>query len=638
MKNNLYATLLFSTLSFFSFSQSQRLILTEEFSRDNCVACVQQDSTYHALMVANPTKVVSLNYHTIGAGVDPMNTQDPADVSARVTYYGIPTVSNCRVDGDTALVYDATHVNYTGSPLNLTQSDINTEYAVTSPFTVTVTHTMNATYDSAHVSVVVTASQNFTAAGFLKLRLALVEQHIQFDIDPGGNGQTDFYNVMRGMYPNTTGTAMNASWTNGQTHTYNINIALPTYIYDKEQVAFVAWVQDDGNYKVKQAGKDNPVQLVKDAAATAIGGLPTSACNNTFTPTVTIKNMGSATLTSCIVNYQIDAQTAQTFSWNGSVTSGNTTVVTLPVQTISVTGTHTFTAWPTMPNNSTDYNTASDTKTATFQIVGPPAAAPLIQDFALTTFPPAGWSIFNIQNDAHTWARSTTTGGFEASTSCATMNFFNSPVGYRDELMAQNVDMTASTNTVMTFAVSYCQSSSETDTLKVVVSTDCGATWTTLYNKSGNTLKTRAAQGSSYTPSLASEWRLETVNLAPYATSTNLLIKFVAISDYGNNLYVDDINIGTTSIMESITDNDVSIYPNPLDQDANVEIELSQSQNVSLSVFDMTGKLVVSQNEGELSQGKHVVKVDGKNLSDGIYLIKITAGQSLVTKKISVSH
>jgi hypothetical protein len=634
----IYFSILFIAVSVFAFSQSQRLVLTEEYSRSSCATCAQQDSTYHALMAANTTKVVSVNYHVTGVGNDPMNAQNPTDASSRVVYYNVGTISNSRVDGDTALVYDATHVNYTGSPYNLTQSDINTEYGVSSPFTMTVSHTMSPDYDSAFVTIVVTASQNFNASGFLKLRLAMVEQKIHYDIAPGGNGQADFYNVMRGMYPTATGTAMTANWTNAQTHTYHVNMALPSYIYDKNQLAFVAWIQDDGNYKVKQAGKDNPVQLTKDAAASAIGGLPSSLCMTTFAPTVTLKNTGSATLTSCTINYQVDALTAQTYSWTGSVTSGNTTVITLPTQTVTAVGTHTFTAWPTLPNGATDYNTMLDTKSATFLIIGAPNAAPLTQDFANVTFPPAGWAIVNANNDARTWVRSTACGGFQASTSCATMSFYNSPIGYVDEMVAQNVDMTATANTMMTFAVAYCPATVQTDTLKILVSTDCGVTWTTVYNKSGSVLQTRTPSFTAFTPSAANQWRLETVDLSPYATSTNLVIKFKGISDFGNNLYVDDINVGVTSIMENMTENDIAVFPNPFDQHTTLEINLSQNAPVSVSVFDVTGNLVEEQNQGELSQGKHDILIDGKNLSDGIYLIRITAGESVVTKRVSISH
>lgn len=634
----IYLSILFAAVSAFSFAQSQRLVLTEEYSRSSCATCAQQDSIYHALMAANPTKVVSVNYHVTGIGNDPMNAQNPTDASARVSYYNIGTISNTRVDGDTTLVYDATHVNYTGSPNNLTQSDINTEYAVTSPFTMTVTHTMSSDYDSAFVTVVVTASQNFNAAGFLKLRLAMVEQQIHYDIAPGGNGQTDFYNVMRGMYPTPTGTSMTANWSNNQTHTYNISMALPSYIYDKNQVAFVAWIQDDGNYKVKQAGKDNPVQLTRDAAVSAIGGLPASLCVTTFAPTVTLKNTGSSTLTSCTINYQVDATSAQTYSWTGSVASGNTTVVTLPTQTVTAVGTHTFTAWPTQPNGFIDYNTTLDTKTSTFLIIGPAVAAPLVEGFTNTTFPPSGWAVVNSNNDARTWVRSTACGGFQASSSCATMSFYNSPLGYVDEMVAQNIDMTAASSNTMTFALAYCQATTQTDTLQVLVSTDCGVTWTTVYNKWGSVLATRTPSFTAFTPNAGSQWRMESVDLSAYASSTNLVIKFRGISDFGNNLYIDDINMGTTSIMENMTENDVTIFPNPFDQQANVDLTLSQHATVLVSVFDMTGKLVSQQDQGELTAGKHEILIDGKNLSDGIYLVRITAGESVVTRKVSISH
>ncbi len=84
--------------------------------------------------------------------------------------------------------------------------------------------------------------------------------------------------------------------------------------------------------------------------------------------------------------------------------------------------------------------------------------------------------------------------------------------------------------------------------------------------------------------------------------------------------------------------NGVSIYPNPFNTSTNLDINLMSNENVTVEMFDMTGKLVSSQNEGQLNAGQHTISVGAANLSEGMYFVKITAGTSVVTQKVSIAH
>lgn len=84
--------------------------------------------------------------------------------------------------------------------------------------------------------------------------------------------------------------------------------------------------------------------------------------------------------------------------------------------------------------------------------------------------------------------------------------------------------------------------------------------------------------------------------------------------------------------------NGVSVYPNPFNQTTTVELNMLSNDEVVVEMFDMTGKLVSSQNQGTLAAGKHMIPVNGANLAEGMYFIKITAGTSVVTQKVSVAH
>lgn len=230
-------------------AQSQRLILVEEFTQASCGPCAAANPAFNTMLNNNSTKAVSIKYQTNWPGVDPMNAQYPTAVASRVTYYGLNSVPYAVMDGEAV-----TGSNYTGYPGNLTQTKINTEYAVTSPFNINISHYLNNAQDSIFISMTVTATQNFTGVNYLRGHVVLVEKHIDFASPPGSNGETDFYMVCRRMYPSQTGTGMPLTWVNGDDSTLTFKAAIPSYIYDINQLAVVGFVQDNGSKEVLQAG------------------------------------------------------------------------------------------------------------------------------------------------------------------------------------------------------------------------------------------------------------------------------------------------------------------------------------------------------------------------------------------------
>jgi len=100
--------------------------------------------------------------------------------------------------------------------------------------------------------------------------------------------------------------------------------------------------------------------------------------------------------------------------------------------------------------------------------------------------------------------------------------------------------------------------------LQIDISTDCGNSWNTIWSKGDSALATGNPMMSSFTNPLSDEWQQEIISLINYK-QTNVIIRFRAISDNGNNLFIDNIKIDENN---SIADNDyppIIIYPNPAD-------------------------------------------------------------------------
>ena len=179
---------------------------------------------------------------------------------------------------------------------------------------------------------------------------------------------------------------------------------------------------------------------------------------------------------------------------------------------------------------------------------------PFSEGFTNTTFPPSGWTISNTAGSATTWAQSSTVGF--APTAGNSMLFDNFNFDDRpneDEITLPIINLMSLSQASMTFHVAYAAyGASNADGLQVLVSTNCGATFTTVYNKSGSTvatgnLPTAAATTSQFTPT-NTQWRLETIDLNPYVGQTGVIIKFRNIADYGNRLFIDNVNLTGTAV------------------------------------------------------------------------------------------
>jgi PKD repeat protein len=96
-----------------------------------------------------------------------------------------------------------------------------------------------------------------------------------------------------------------------------------------------------------------------DAGVLNIKAPGTTLCNTTFSPSVTLQNFGTSTLSTCVLNYSIDGNTVQIQNWSGTLTSGQSALVSLPSLTVTA-GTHTLSCYTSNPNGVTDSNTVND--------------------------------------------------------------------------------------------------------------------------------------------------------------------------------------------------------------------------------------------------------------------------------------
>lgn len=102
------------------------------------------------------------------------------------------------------------------------------------------------------------------------------------------------------------------------------------------------------------------------------------------------------------------------------------------------------------------------------------------------------------------------------------------------------------------------------------------------------------------------------------------------------------LNLGNdASAISEVTNNVSSLtqnQPNPFNVSTRIEYALNNNaSNVSLDVMDLTGKVVMSMNEGSKTSGNYFLTVDASQLSAGTYFYTLNVDGAKQTRKMTVA-
>jgi len=292
----------------------------------------------------------------------------------------------------------------------------------------------------------------------------------------------------------------------------------------------------------------SPYQSVNPGGTEVIGctsfAYPsTIPCPGNFIPKVRIRNNGLNNLNTVTVGMIINGGPPTTLNISPNLPFGYSTVVSFSAVPV-ITGTYTIKFFTSRPNGViTDQVPSNDTLTTTL-LVATPLPIPVTEGFENSTFPPIGWTIRNPNVD-FTWIR--VTPGHNSNFSAAIDNYTNDGSGRIDELRTPKITFTPADSVVLIsfdLAHKYYPDSTNYDTLSVLVSNDCGATFTNVYKKWGPELATADTSTLAYITPVNSDWRKEKITLRGSILSTgNIIVAFRNTNRFGNNIFLDNINI-----------------------------------------------------------------------------------------------
>lgn len=79
-------------------------------------------------------------------------------------------------------------------------------------------------------------------------------------------------------------------------------------------------------------------------------------------------------------------------------------------------------------------------------------------------------------------------------------------------------------------------------------------------------------------------------------------------------------------------------YPNPFSDVVTLAFELPEAQTVMLSVYDMLGRRVAVLASGEHDAGYHTVRFDGRDLSAGVYVYRLSLPGHIFSRRMTLVH
>jgi len=96
-----------------------------------------------------------------------------------------------------------------------------------------------------------------------------------------------------------------------------------------------------------------------------------------------------------------------------------------------------------------------------------------------------------------------------------------------------------------------------------------------------------------------------------------------------------DVVVATGGLTEL---GDLMLFPNPVHKELTLNFELTTATPLQLQVRNALGQVVQTVAGNEFNAGKHTLRIQTADLSDGIYFLSMQSGQKQVSRKFIVQH
>lgn len=292
-------------------------------------------------------------------------------------------------------------------------------------------------------------------------------------------------------------------------------------------------------------GSQLPGNFSLDLGITQVSEPTTLECSGTHTPSLTIRNFGTTTINQASIRMEINGNVIQTITPTLSLSSLQQTQVSFNNYNSNPGDSRDFEFTILTVNGSPDQYSGNNSIVVTSQTANE-ATLPYTETFEGSL---NNWDILN-PDELTTWELRTLPG---SGGTALYINFYDyEDEGAVDKIFSPVLDATTASGLLLKFKYAYSHITSyDGDALAVYITTDCSddlSNATQVFFKAGNTLATTGTD-HNFVP-LATEWDTQYISLSEFIGEPQLRLAFVARNGYGNNLYVDSVQVITDAITD----------------------------------------------------------------------------------------
>ena len=394
-----------------------------------------------------------------------------------------------------------------------------------------------------------------------------------------------------------------------------------------------------------------PQLSADDAGITSIIGPLGLVCETSDTPSVTLKNFGTDTLTSVIINYSLNNGTPSNYSWTGNLQPSATTEVTLPPISL-VNYSNTLKVYTSLPNGNVDGRTSNDTIADNFNY----ADIDISLHITLDLYPgETSWEIRDtggnriIQGGNYKVSGETIIEDFCLTAGCYDFyifdaygdgmccNFGNGAYALINPLTGDTLASGGSFTYTEVTNFCYFQSPEPNNCPDSLLLADMALT-DSLY-QAGIFLSSSGVVSATDSVTLQAGSKIVLLPGFQAEPGSNLTLRIA--SCINQNLLKAALNQASSNyanLMQKTPSFDVpslKTFPNPFHHTTTLEYYLPEnSENCSLIISDLNGKVITSILQGQsLTKGLYQEKLS-INLPPGIYIATLQAGKHRVVRKL----
>lgn len=135
-----------------------------------------------------------------------------------------------------------------------------------------------------------------------------------------------------------------------------------------------------------------------------------------------------------------------------------------------------------------------------------------------------------------------------------------------------------------------------------------------------------------------------TVKFAPTAVGLRTAKITVTSNDFDEKSYdfaIQGVGLNpnpTTGIASVPTLDFAKLFPNPTGNMATVAFTLSKAEKVSVTMYDVNGKVVIPAINNSFNAGEQKVDLNTSSLANGVYFVQLTAGSVTTKMRLIVAH